>query len=154
VNIRPATKDDLKAINLVVEKAVMTWQMPERVKRLALPSYRYTEQDLEHYDVVVVEQDGRILGVAAWDRDQHDGPENKVGLLIHGIYVHPEHQRRGIGSGLLASAENAARAMKIDGVLLRAQTDAEEFYRSKGLEKLATTDIEQDYARRYWKPID
>ncbi len=152
--MKPATKDDLKAINSVIETAVMTWQLPERVKRLAMPSYRYTEQDLEHYDLVVAEQDGRIVGVAAWDRDQHDGPESKIGLLIHGIYVHPEYQRQGIGSKLLESVKMAACAMKFEGILVRAQTDAEKFYRAEGFDKLASEESGRDYVGRYWRPIE
>ena len=134
--------------------AVMTWQLPERVKRLALPSYRYTEQDLEHYDLVVAEDDGQIIGVAAWDREPHDGPDNKIGLLIHGIYVHPEYQRQGIGKGLMGSAEITARAMKMDGILVRSQTDAENFYQTQGLEKLVAQNSEREYASRYWKSLD
>ena len=34
----------------------MGWQLPERVKRLALPSYRYNEMDLKYYSLVVAER--------------------------------------------------------------------------------------------------
>ncbi|GAB6039601.1 hypothetical protein [Endothiovibrio diazotrophicus] len=38
VNLHRAGPADLEAINRVVEGAVMSWQLPERVKRLSLPS--------------------------------------------------------------------------------------------------------------------
>ncbi len=39
VPIRPANQADLETINGVIESAVMTWRLPDRVKRLSLPSY-------------------------------------------------------------------------------------------------------------------
>ncbi len=49
VKVRAETKIVLDAINHVIEAAVMIWDLPERVKRLSLSSYYYTEQDLNHY---------------------------------------------------------------------------------------------------------
>lgn len=68
VKVRAATKIDLDTINRVIEAAIMTWDLPERVKRLSLSSYYYTEQDLNHLELVVAE-DGQknIKGVAAWE---------------------------------------------------------------------------------------
>lgn len=37
--LRPASPADLGEISALIERAVMTWRLPERVKRLALPSY-------------------------------------------------------------------------------------------------------------------
>ena len=56
INIRPANEDDLDAINGVIEAAVMSWQLPERVKRLALPSYRYNAMDLKYFSLAVAER--------------------------------------------------------------------------------------------------
>lgn len=38
MTLRPATADDLEAVNRVIENAVMTWDLPDRVKRLASPA--------------------------------------------------------------------------------------------------------------------
>ena len=46
LNLRPAAPDDLEEVNQVIEAAVMTWDLTERVKRLSLPSYRYNAHDL------------------------------------------------------------------------------------------------------------
>ena len=51
--LRPACGSDLDAVNGVIEAAVMGWHLPERVKRLSLPSYRYTRTDIDHMQVVV-----------------------------------------------------------------------------------------------------
>ena len=154
LKIRSANKDDLNTINQVIEMAIKTWKLPERVKRLALPSYHYNEVDLAHYSIVLAEIDGRIIGVVAWDTALHEGPASKKALLLHGIYVHPEYQRRGVGKQLFDAAEDAARANKTDGIMVKAQIDAEGFYQSQGLSKLETQLPDQDYAIRYWKPLN
>ncbi|WP_245795405.1 hypothetical protein [Thioalkalivibrio denitrificans] len=37
--LRAGDKSDLPAINAVIERAVMTWRLPDRVKRLSLPRH-------------------------------------------------------------------------------------------------------------------
>ena len=119
INIRPANVDDLDALNGVVEAAVMSWQLPERVKRLALPSYRYDELDLNYFTLIMAEEDKKIIAIAAWDSEAHLGTQGSKGLLLHGIYVQPEYQRRGMGSRLFAEAENAVRESGLDGCWLK-----------------------------------
>ena len=153
IKTRSANVDDLDAINRVIEAAVMNWQLPERVKRLALPSYRYNEMDLKYYSLVVAEENEKILAVAAWDTDLHQGKEGSRGLLLHGIYVQPEYQRNGIGSRLFREVEDAVRDSKLDGVLVKAQNDAVEFFLCQGMQKLETEDLQRDYENRYWKPL-
>ena len=153
INIRMANVDDLDALNRVVEAAVMTWQLPQRVKRLALPSYRYNEMDLNYYSLVVAEEDDRVIAIAAWDSEAHPGKDGSMGLLLHGIYVHPEHQRRGIGARLFAEAEHASRDSELDGVLVKAQNDAVDFFLAQGMQKLQAEDQQRDYENRYWKQL-
>lgn len=154
LRLRLVTRNDLDAINQVVEAAVMTWQLPERVKRLALPSYHYHEHDLDYYELVVAESDNQIVGVAAWDTTAHQGPGQTRALLLHGIYIMPEQQHRGIGRRLFVAAEAAAGIRAMDGVLVKAQKDAEGFFRAQGLEKVAARDPARDYENRYWKRLE
>lgn len=153
LTLRPARRTDLDALNAVVEAAVMTWKLPERVKRLSLPSYRYDLHDLDHLGVVLAEDaEGRVLGLAAWEpADPRDAPAGRRALLLHGLYVHPRAQGRGVGTRLLQAAEEAVRTLGLDGLLVKAQADAEGFFRARGLERLAVEDPERDYARRYWR---
>jgi len=152
VNLRPACKSELARINEIITSAVQTWDLPERVKRLALPSYHYTEHDFEHLHIVVVEdREASILGVAAWEPvAATDSPEGRRALLLHGIYVDPPGQRRGIGSRLLHAAVAAARQQGYDGLLVKVQADAEGFFSSQGLRQLAVTDENRDYGNRFW----
>jgi predicted N-acetyltransferase YhbS len=155
ITLRPATTADLDAVNAVIERAVMTWNLPERVKRLTLPSYRYNAHDLEHLHMVLAEDAGHtVLGVAAWEpASARDLPAGKTGLLLHGLYVDPERQRQGIGCQLLDTAMRAAREQGFDGLLVKAQPGAEPFFVSCGLEVLPVTDPNRDYPHRFWKAL-
>lgn len=150
VTLRAATVADLPAVNAIVERAVMTWQLAERVKRLSLPSYRYHAHDFGHMRLVVAEgSGGDVIGVAAWDEaDARDTPAGQRGLLLHGLYVDPAQQREGVGTRLLEAAVDAARACGHDGLLVRAQADAKGFFVARGLAALPVADPARDYPHR------
>lgn len=153
--LRVANDQDLDAVNAVIERATMGWDLPERVKRLSLATYRCTPLDHELLELMVAEgPDGNILGVAAWERaDPRDTPAHRAALLLHGIYVAPRVHHRGIGSQLLQAAEAAARRRALAGVLVKAQRGAEGFFTARGFHKLPVEDPERDYPHRYWKDI-
>ncbi len=149
--VRAAGVDDLDAINRVVAAAFGTWKLPQRVKRLSLPSYQYDQMDLRHLEVVIAECSGEVVAVAAWEAaNPADCPEHSRGLLLHGLYVLPSHMRQGIGTRLLAAARDAARAQGYHGVLVRAQADAVGFFQRAGLQALPVEDATRHYAARLW----
>ncbi|MFN3716817.1 MAG: GNAT family N-acetyltransferase [Thiobacillus sp.] len=154
--LRPATKADIDAINGVVERAFMTWNLPDRVKRLSLPSYRYRVLDLDFQHIVVAETPAHgIVGVAAWEpAEPRDLPSGLSGLLLHGLYVEPAHSYRGIGSQLLDAALDAAHSRGYDGLLVKAQADAASFFAARGMRLLPVSDAERDYPHRYWRAVD
>lgn len=153
VVLRPAQANDLDVLNAVIERAISTWNLPERVKRLSLPSYRYQEHDLSHLHIVVAEDKARaIAGVAAWEAaNPRDAPAGKRGLLLHGLYVDPAKQKQGIGSRLLEAALQAARAGGFDGLLVKAQADAIGFFAARGMARMPVENPERDYPHRYWQ---
>jgi GNAT superfamily N-acetyltransferase len=69
---------------------------------------------------------------------------------LHGLYVDPAHQRRGVGSRLLDAAATAARAQDLDGVLVKAQAAAVAFFKSRGCSALPVEDPARDYPHRFW----
>lgn len=152
VSMRQAHKADLEAINGVIDAAIMTWDLPERVKRLSLSSYHYTEIDLSHYEIQVAVQDDHIIAVLAWDKEPHRVQQQR-GLLLHGIYVHPDRQHHGIGTQLFQEAEKAVEEQQLDGLLVKAQKDAEAFYIARGMHKLVVADHDREFANRYWKAV-
>ena len=152
LELRLAVGVDLGKVNAVIERAVMTWKLPERVKRLAMPSYRYAGYDLKYLRIVVAEDSAiGIVGVAAWEPAAvHDCPQGCRGLQLHGIYVDPDQQQRGIGARLLSAAGTAAREEGYDGLLVKAQTDAEGFFEKQGLQKVPLLHPDRDYPHRFW----
>ena len=107
VNIRSARLDDLSAINAIIESAVMSWKIPDRVKRLSLPSYCYHEIDFQHLEIVVAEDHRQnIIALAAWEQaDSADAPVGQAALLLHGIYVDASHHHQGVGRQLLRAGK-------------------------------------------------
>ena len=153
--LRLATLVDLPALNQVIEAAVMSWQLPERVKRLSLASYRYDETDLQHLEIWVAEDSALgIVGVAGWEAaDPLDLPKDWQGVLLHGLYVMPEQHGRGWGRRLLALAESTVAQGGYDGVLVKAQAEAVGFFERQGYEYLPVEDGARHYAQRMWKRV-
>ena len=150
--IRPADISELDAINHVIKLAVMSWDLPERVKRLSLPSYRYDAMDYRVLQIVIALESNEIVGTAAWEAaDPKETPQDASGLLLHGIYVDPARQHRGIGSLLFRAAEEAARSQEYDGLLVKAQSSADGFFLSRGMHRLEPDDPDRHYANRFWK---
>lgn len=153
--LRKAGIDDLDAVNNIIDAAVMTWDLPERVKRLSLSSYRYHEHDLQSFELQVAEdKQGNIIGVAAWEpADPKDLPQGVDGLLVHGIYVDPVRQHQGIGTQLLQAAEQAAAEKHLAGLLVKAQAGAIGFFVAQGMQPLQMQHSGRDYPHRYWKSV-
>jgi GNAT superfamily N-acetyltransferase len=153
--LRFALPGDTEAVNRVVKRAIMGWDLPDRVKRLSLPLYLYDAHDFEHMDIQAAEYPGAgIVGIAAWEAaHSRDAPAGCTALLLHGIYVLPEYQGRGVGSALLHAAELAACGGGFDGLLVRAQRDARGFFVARGLQQLVVEDAARDYGHRFWKSL-
>ncbi len=153
IDIRAATSADLDAINHVITAAVMTWDLPERVKRLSLPSYYYEEIDLDHFQMLLACIEDKPVAVIALEHENRAGESMNKGTLIHGLFVDPEFQRRGIGTYLFKQAEDIARQQAAAGLMVRAQKDAIGFFSTMGMVKLSVSNEKQDYADRYWKQL-
>jgi len=156
IHIRLAKETDLEAVNRIIHAAVMTWDLPARVKRLSLPSYSYNVTDFDHLVIVVAEnQRHEIVGTAAWEpADARDTPPEQTALLLHGIYVDPSQHHQGIGRRLFRVAEEAARKRRFDGLLVKAQKGASGFFISQGMDRLPVNDPSRDFGNRFWKSAE
>lgn len=155
-SLRPARDGDLDTINRLVAEAIEDWPLPERVRRLALPAYRYTEADLMFLDVFVLERAGQVVGVAAWEAaEPRELPEGAAsGLLLHGLYVARAVRGQGVGRHLIEACREAARAAGRAGVLVKAQASAAGFFAAAGFAPVPVRDRDRDYEQRYWWPVE
>jgi GNAT superfamily N-acetyltransferase len=149
--IREASPDDLASVNGVIRSAIMSWSIPDRVKRLSLPIYSYSLQDMKHLSMYVGEDETGIVGVATCE-PAHDSetPIRKMGVLLHGIYVRSDRHRQGVGTQLLCEVRRHARRCDADGLLVKAHSEACGFFSAQGLRMLPVIDSDRDYPYRYW----
>lgn len=155
MTLRSGELADLDAINRIITRAIGTWNVSERVKRLSLPIYHYQGEDLDHLELLLVMDDDRPVAIAAWEpAEAAQLPAGKTGLLLHGLYVDPDVARGGIGSRLLNACRDAAVEQGFGGVLVKATRDAVGFFERSGLIRLPVIREGRDYDLRYWLPID
>lgn len=154
MTLRPGGLGDLDAVNRIITRAIGTWNVSERVKRLSLPVYHYQGEDLEHLELLMAMNGDEPVAVAAWEpAEPKQMPAGKTGLLLHGLYVDPDVARCGIGSSLLAACRDAAEQQGFDGVLVKATRDAVGFFERSSLARLPVLREGRDYDLRYWLPI-
>lgn len=148
------SRTELTAVNALIQRAVAGWLLPERVRRLIMPSYCYHEADLTCLDLLAARVNGAIVGVAAWeDAPVRELPAGSRGLLLHGLYVDPPWQGRGVGRTLFEAACEAARRRGFDGVLVKARPEAAGFFAAMGGQALPVVDPARDYPHRFWKSV-
>jgi ribosomal protein S18 acetylase RimI-like enzyme len=114
---------------------------------------RMVEVILQHVvadTALLARADDRIVGFVTFGRET-DGLEGDTDRgIVHNVFVREDHRGRGIGSDLLAAAEERLRAMGVDAIALQAMANnerARDFYRRHGyrphrieLEKPAESD--------------
>ena len=153
--VRTAQRQDLERINRVIARAIDSWRITERVKRISLPLYQYQADDLDFFQVFVAEnQHGDLLGVAATeDGESVDGRAGPAVINLHGIYVDPTYHGRGAGSRLLQKVEQVASMQGYSALLVKAKADATGFFARLNFDRLPIRDPDRDYPYRYRKPL-
>lgn len=100
VRMRAATQGDADALAACVRAAYRRYV--RRIGRRPGPMRADYRRVVRERDVLVVEHDGRIVGVLVV------GPVRR-GFLLDNVAVHPAVQGRGIGRALLSRAEDEAK---------------------------------------------
>lgn len=155
LHLEQATIQDLPRINEIIEAAIMQWHLPERVKRLSLSSYRYNEFDLQQYVILLAKTAGEIVGIISYEQtESKDVIIANNALSIHGIYVAPDFQRKGVGTFLIHAAENIARHLGLNSIEVKAQKDAIPFYTKNNFFQIQTTNAGTEYPARYLKSLN
>ncbi|MFT5449189.1 MAG: GNAT superfamily N-acetyltransferase [Gammaproteobacteria bacterium] len=155
--VRQADAADLRTINDVVSQAVQSWRLPARVLRLARPCLLYSAHDLVHMSVMLSSQsdgDGMPAAVALWEpADPHETPSGSHAVSLHGLYVLPPWQHRGVGRNLLGSVASWAAVRDYDAIVLRAWRQSETFFLAQGFRELVCDEASQLPPRRLWKAL-
>ncbi|GGO11800.1 GNAT family N-acetyltransferase [Micromonospora parathelypteridis] len=86
----------------------------------------------EEWTALVAEVDNQVVGWVSAERIGTTSLANVGGINL--LHVHPEHRRRGVGSGLLTAATNYLRPLGVRRVRAMAQPEALPFARRHGYE--------------------
>lgn len=84
-------------------------------------------QRMRSRQVWVAEGDGKPLGFIQLEPPDH----------IDLTYVHPEHQRQGVASALVAKVESVARATGVAALMVEASITSRPFFAARGFEIIA-----------------
>ena len=154
MTIQTASATDQSAINRVITDAVMAWPMTERAKRLIIPVLCYNADDLTFFQTIVWRDNDEIVAVAAWDITNRLILNKGRANLLHGLFVSPTSQGRGIGQALMAEvAKQVAQADPLlDGLLIKAERVSVSFFEHCGLESIPALNA-GDYPYQFWKPL-
>lgn len=91
------------------------------------PLEEYEPDPDEHAVRLVAERDGEVVGLGKAALD--DGE-------VVACYVHPDHQRAGVATGLMDRLEDRLRAAGHDRATLTASLSAVAFYEDRGYERV------------------
>ncbi|MBT5388081.1 MAG: GNAT family N-acetyltransferase [Porticoccaceae bacterium] len=152
MTIETGTPMDLSAINRIITQAVMAWPMPERIKRLSVPVICYDSEDFKHYQFLLYLEEQMPIAVAAWNPDTVLHTAAGKGRLLHGLYVLPDCQGRGLGRLLMERVFEQAAEAHVEGVLIKAERASVGFFEHCGLERLAARS-ETDYPYQFWRSL-
>jgi N-acetylglutamate synthase-like GNAT family acetyltransferase len=130
LTIRPARVDEREALEALQWRASLA-NPGDREVLLAHPdAIELPLRQVEAGQVFVAEQNGSVLGFAAiLDRD--DGV-----LELDGLFVEPEHWKRGVGRALVEHCAVAARQAGRSSLHVVANFHAEGFYRRCGFKSI------------------
>jgi GNAT superfamily N-acetyltransferase len=142
-------------VNAIIAAAIDSWPLPARLRRLATPVLAYREDDFDAYAIALVRATGpsdSAFGVVA--RCFEITPADESYLFVHGLYLLPVLQRRGVGRQLLRQLEGEAAAAGARGVLIKAERVALPFFLRAGYTQLGPdAALGGDYPYRCWREL-
>src|SRR6058998_3920240 len=116
IEIRPETAADRKGIREVLTAAFAGSAEADLVDAL--------RDDGALAVSLAADQEGAIIGYIAFSRIRTTGElGTTTALALAPVAVHPEHQRRGIGAGLIRTGLNRARVAGFDVVVVVGHAD-------------------------------
>lgn len=152
--VTDASVTDLDTINGILEAAVGSWGLPARVLRLSLSSLRYDPMDLRTMRARLCTDHGTPVGFSCVEpADPGTISAGRGSLMVHGLYVLPPQQRKGIGSRLLADVLAFAREQAYARLTTRAWREAYGFFASHGFDP-DEPEASSLWPRPLWRALD
>jgi GNAT superfamily N-acetyltransferase len=127
----------------------MAWPLSERLRRLSLPLLIYSETDWQYYEFLVMRDGSTVAAMSAWDSHTRLSTQYGSAALLHGLYVAPDWQGQSIGWQLVQAVAKKARALPVDGLLIKAERVAASYFKQRGMLAVAATG-RQDYPYQFW----
>jgi RimJ/RimL family protein N-acetyltransferase len=145
----PGDATALVALATAVGSEPQGWLLADSNWRSVADERRYVRAVRKHADaaLLVAEEQGNVIGRLSLVRDPHPSSSHVADL---GLMVAASHRRRGIGSALLAAAEEWARAAGVSKLELHVFPHNEAaiaLYENFGYER-------EGYRRRHYRRPD
>lgn len=149
MEVRDAADDDAEGIRTVARASLdasYADALGEDAVTGVLEKWYATDRLADRIDAksvfyVVAESDGTVVGFAEVELDE----PNESAAEIQWLHVHPDNRGEGVGVALLERAEERALergANRVEGVVLAANDEGNEFYREHGYERVGTHTVE------------
>lgn len=131
MTVRAARPGEAAAITDLAMRAKAHWGYDDVFMAACRAELTWSPEEVEQHDVLVREQDGRLVGVTA-----RIGAEPDARLWA--VFVDPAAHGRGIGRALLGVLLARARVAGCRSVSIAADPNAEGFYRAVGAHRVGT----------------
>lgn len=149
--LRPARRDDIGAIERLIERSVLTLMRNEHdaasLRRSIGPLFGVDRQIIDDGTYAVIERDGLIVAAGGWSdrrvlfggdatgaRDHARVDPARDPAHIRAFYVDPAHARGGLGAALLRHSERSAIRLGFRRFALGATLTGVPFYQRHGYE--------------------
>jgi len=156
LNVEPVTVAQLGIVNDIIAAAVLGWPMAMRLKRRAVGVLTYDALDVDEMELLLARVGDAPAGVAAWDpATLLQGRDAWSGALLHGLYVHPQWQRSGIGTALQQRVAEQAADLGFDALVVKSERVSVSYFERCGYETLpagALPGVDYPYLFRF--PLD
>jgi predicted N-acetyltransferase YhbS len=158
IEYRLADRDDIEALRELIPLSVRALSAdvytPAQIESALTYVFGVDTQLIEDGTYFVAEVDGQIVGCGGWSKRKtlYGGDQSKTeadALLdpavdaarIRAFYVHPDWSRRGIGSTIIRSCEDAAMEQGFTRMECVATLPGEALYSAMGYSVLERIDI-------------
>ena len=148
------TRERLQAMNTVVASSITAWNLVGRLHRLSVEAYRYRESDwIDHQFYGLRDQNNTLSAILALTNDALELSGDLSCLQIHGLYVHANCQRQGVGQRLVDHAIHLARTRDLNAVFVKSHQSAVSYFEKLEFQLIPVIDEVRDYPYRLVRSV-